>query len=112
MVVVTDHSRNFPGTVFVLPKMDKPSFAHSLCVVMPRVVEAVHTHLDRARARHVVDRQSAGNEFSGHLAANICRYTIGQFLFAECYATLIVIKLDIVGDERCEFLQITTVVSI
>src|SRR5260221_4387566 len=112
VVVVTDGPRDFPGAVFALPQMNELSLADWLRVVMPRVVEAVNTHLNRAIAPHGIDLQTAWNEFSGHFAADILLYAIGQFLFAKCHSTLIVKKLHIVGKEGSELLQIATVVGI
>jgi hypothetical protein len=42
-----------------------------LCVVVPRVMEAVNTHLNSAIALHEIDLQTAWNEFPGHSAADI-----------------------------------------
>ncbi len=50
VVVVANHPRYLPRAVFVLPQMDELRFAHGLGVLMPRVVEAVHTHFHRAVA--------------------------------------------------------------
>ena len=112
MVIITDDSRNSPCAVFVLPQMDKPGLADWLCVVVPRVVKAVNTNLNCTIALHLIDLQTVWNEFSGHLAADIFLYAISQILFAECHPALIVIKLDVIGEERREFLQVTTVIGV
>jgi hypothetical protein len=45
--------------------MNELRFANWLCVVMPRVVEAVNTHFHRAIALHVIHLQRAWDEFPG-----------------------------------------------
>ena len=69
---------------------------------MPRVVEAMDAHLDRAVALHVIHLQRTGNEFAGRFAADILLYAVGQCGLAESEATLIVVKLDIIDKERTE----------
>src|SRR6266404_6676902 len=96
VMVVTDDPRNLPRAVFVLPQMNELPLADCLCVVMSRVMEAVNTHLDRAIALHVINLQTAWNEFPGHFAADVLLYALGYFLFAEGYSTLIVIKLHVI----------------
>src|SRR5229473_1027400 len=78
MVVVTDDSRDFPCAVFVLPQMNESPFPNWHCILVPRVVEAVNPHLNRAIALHVMDLQCPWNEFSSHFAADILLYAFGQ----------------------------------
>ncbi len=104
MVVVTDDPRYFPRPVFALPQMNEFSFPNRLCLLVPRVVEAVHTHLNRAIALHGMDLQRPRNEFSGHFAADILLYAIGQFLSAESHAALIVVELHVIDEEAAELL--------
>src|SRR5713226_562086 len=112
MVVVADHPCNLPCSVFVLPQMDKLPFANPLRVFMPRVVEAVHPHLHRAIALHVIDLQRPRNQFPRHFVADILLDAIGQFLPAERHAALIMIELHVVYEECRELFQVAPVIGI
>src|SRR5579859_4044826 len=112
MVVVTDHAGNLPCAVLVLPQMNKLGLADSLCVVMSWMVKSVNAHLNRAIALHVIHLKAAWNEFTGHLAADIRLYAFGQLIFTECYSSLIVINLHIIGKKCGELHQIAAVVGV
>jgi hypothetical protein len=99
MVVVNDHPRNFPGAVAVLPQRNKLSFFSWLGVLVPRVVKAVNSHLERAKALHAIHLHRSWNEFPSHFAAGILSNAIGQCRFTKCQATLIVIKLHVFGEQ-------------
>ena len=71
VMVVTDDTSDFPGAVFVLPKMNKLAFADRFGIVMAGVVKAVNAYFHRAITLHVINLQRPGNEFAGHFAANI-----------------------------------------
>ena len=47
------------------------TFTHGLGILMPRVLETVNAHPQRAVALHVMHPQRPGNKFSPHLAADI-----------------------------------------
>ena len=99
VMVVTDDPGNFPRAVFVSPQLNELPFPNWFCVIMPRVVEAMNTHLYRTIALHVIHLYCPRQEFPGHFAADILPYASDQIFFTQCYSTLIVIKLHIVGDE-------------
>src|SRR6266481_8915363 len=99
VVVVADHPRNLPCAVFVLPQMDELPFANPFGVFMARMVKAVHSHLHRAIALHVINLQRPRDEFPRHSAADILFDAIGQCRSAERHATLIVIELHVLDKE-------------
>ena len=112
VVVVADDAGDFPGAVFVLPQMNELALANPLGVFMAGVMETVDAGFQGAVALHVKDLKSSGNEFAGGFAADVFLDAVGQCGFAEGDAALIVIKLDVVDEERGELLQITFVVGI
>ena len=92
--------------------MNELAFANSFCIVMPGVVEAVNAHLHCSIALHGVDLQGSWNQFAGHFAADILLDGVGQSDFAEGHSALIVIKLNVVDEERRELVQVAAVVGI
>lgn len=112
MVVVADDPGDFPGAVFVLPQMNELALANRLGVLMPGVVEAMDADFHGAVALHVINLKCSGNEFAANFAADVLLDAVGQCGFAEGDAALIVIKLDVVDEERGELLQVTFVVGI
>ncbi len=54
VVIVADYPRDFPCAVFVLPQMNEFPFADWFRILVPRVVEAVNTHLHRAITLHMM----------------------------------------------------------
>ncbi len=76
------------------------------------VMETVDADLDRAVVGNGIDLERAGNEFSGDLATDIVLDSLDESLASAAQAGLVVIELDIVGDQRSEFLQIAVVVGV
>ena len=111
-MVVADDAGDFPSAVFVLPQMNELALANRLGVFMAGVVEAVDADFHGAVAFHVMDLKCSGDEFAGGFAADVFLDAVGQCGFAKGDAALIVIKLDIVDEERSELFQITFVVGI
>jgi hypothetical protein len=108
-VVEADDPGDFPRTIFVLPEMNEFGLANAAIV---RMVEAVNTDLDGAVIGDGIDLEGAGNEFSGYFAANIVFDGLHDGLARASQAGFIVIKLQVVGQERSEFVEIATVVGV
>src|SRR5580700_4700275 len=92
--------------------MDETRLPNLLRILMPRMVEAVHSHLHRSIAFHVMDLQRPWNQFPRHFAADILLYAVRQILPSERDAALIVVELHILDEKAAELIQITPVISI
>jgi len=96
-MVVTDHPRNLPSPILVLPQMNESPLAYSLRILMPRMMKPVHTHLHRAITLHVMDLQRPRNQLPRSFPANILLNAVRQILPPQRNPALIVIKLHILG---------------
>ena len=112
VVIETNHPRDLPGAIFVLPEVDEAGFAHAFRVFMAGMVEAVDTDFDGAVSLHVVDLQRSRDEFSSHFAADVFLDAVGQCRSAERDPALIVIKLDVVGKQRRKLFEVAAIVGI
>src|SRR6185437_1416188 len=97
VMVITDHSRNLPCAIFVLPQVNKPAFPDSYFSFMPWMVKAVHAGFKCAVSFHVENLHA--HQFSRRLAANVFLDTIGERLLAQREAALIVVELDVIHKE-------------
>lgn len=111
-MIVADDARDFPGAVFVLPEVNETGFAHAFGVLMPRVVEAVDAHFDSAVSLHVMDLQCSGDEFASSFAANVFLHALRERSFAKSDTALVVIELDVVGEERRKLFQVAPIVGV
>src|ERR1700740_1336964 len=111
-MVVADDAGNLPDAIFVLPEVNEAGLADAFGVFVPRMVEAVDAHFDRAISFHVVNLQRSGNEFASRFAADVFLYAISERRSAERDAALIVIELDVVREERGKLFQIAAIVGI
>src|SRR5437762_1105757 len=57
-------------------------------------------HFDSAISLHVVNLQRSGNEFPSHFVANVFLYAVSERRSAKSDTALIVIELDVVGEEK------------
>jgi len=112
MVIEADDPSNLPYSIFVLPEVNELRLADRLCIFVPRVVETVNTDFHRAIIGDGIYLQCPGNKLSGHFAANIVLDGLNYSLPGAAQAGDIVIELQIVRQERSEFLQIAMVVSV
>src|SRR5439155_10668111 len=76
------------------------------------MVETVNADLHRAIVGNGVYLKRPWNEFSGHLATDVVLHTLNQSLPSAAQAGLVVIELQVVGQQRSEFLQIAMVVGV
>src|SRR2546430_1807654 len=100
VMVVADDAGDLPSAIFVLPEVNETGLAHAFRVFVPRMVEAVDAHFDSAISLHVVNLQRSGNEFPSHFVANVFLYAVSERRSAKSDTALIVIELDVVGEEK------------
>src|SRR6266487_3819278 len=112
MVVEADDTSDLPYSIFVLPEVNELRLADRLSSLVSRMVEAVNAYLYCAVVGDGVDLKRAGYEFSGHLATNVILHTLNQSLPSVAQSALVMVKLQIVGQQRSEFLQIAMVVGV
>ena len=70
-MIIANHSCDLPGTLLVLPEVNKLCLTRRLCVLPPWMVKAVNTHLNRAITIHGIHLERSWNELSAHLAADV-----------------------------------------
>src|SRR5438552_3014159 len=99
-MVEADNASDLPHSVLVLPEMNEFGLADGAGFLVPGVMEAVDADLDRAVVGDGIDLERAGNEFPGHLPADIVLDSLDQSWASAAQAALVVIELDIVGDQR------------
>ena len=104
MVVVADDAGDLPGAVFPVPEHDGFGFAYVGFVV--GVVEAVGGELDRAVVVEAVGLQGAGHELAGDLAADIGPDGVKELVATDLQAGLVVVELDVLGEEAAEASQL------
>src|SRR5256885_1627667 len=111
-MVVADDAGDLPSAIFVLPEVNETGLAHAFRVFAPRMVEAVDAHFDSAISLHVVNLQRSGNEFPSHFAANVFLYAVSERRSAKSGTALIVIELDVVGEERRKLFEVAAIVGV
>ena len=112
LVVEADDAGDLPHSIFVLPEVDEFGLADGAGFLVSGVMETVDADLDRAVVGDGIDLERAGNEFSGDFAADVVLDPFDEGLPSAAQAGLVVIELDIVGDQRSKFLQIAVVVRV
>ena len=112
LVVEADDAGDLPHSVLVLPEMNELGLADGAGFLVSGVMEAVDADLDRAVVGNGIDLERAGNEFPGDFATDIVLDCLDESWASAAQAGLVVIELDIVGDQRSEFLQIAVVVGV
>ena len=110
MVVKADGSCHLPGSILMLPERDK--FRFSEVVRITRVREPVYANLDCAEALHWIDLKCAGYKLSMDFAADIVLDRIEEGLPADCEAGLVVVKLQILGYQGGQFVELTVIVGV
>ena len=111
-MVEADDAGDLPHSVLVLPEVDEFGLADGAGFLVSGVMETVDADLDRAVVGNGIDLERAGNEFTGHLATDIVPDSLDESWASAAQAGLVVIELDIVGDQRSEFFQIAVVVGV
>jgi len=71
LVIVANHTREFPNTFLVLPQVNKFCLPHRLDRVHLWPVETMYTHLDSAIAVHGIHLECPRNQFPAHFAADV-----------------------------------------
>jgi hypothetical protein len=112
MVIEAEDTGDFPGSVLVLPEMNEPGFADRLGILVSGMKETVNADLHGAVVGNGVYLKGPGNEFSRHFATDVAFDAVHESLPSAAQAGDIVIELQIVGQQGCEFLQIAMVVGI
>src|ERR1700730_6088971 len=106
MMVEANDTSDLPYSILVLPEVNELRLADRLGGFVSRMVETVHTDLHRAIVGNGVHLKCPWNQFSGHFAADGVLNAFHQSLPSAAQAALIVIELQIVCQQRSEFLQI------
>jgi len=112
MVIEADDAGDLPHSVLVLPEVDELGLADRAGFFVSGMMETVDADFDRAVVGDGVDLERAGDEFSGDFAADVVLDPLDEGLPSAAQAGLVVIELDVVGDQRSEFLQIAVVVGV
>ena len=112
MVIEADDAGDLPHSVLVLPEVDELGLADRGGFLVSGMMEAVDADLDRAVVGNGIDLERAGNEFPGDLATDIVLDCLDESGASAAQAGLVVIELDIVGNQRSEFFQIAVVVGV
>src|SRR6266550_4509428 len=110
MVVEAYHPSDLPYSIFVPPQVNELRLANIPGIL--GMVETMNPDLHRSIVGNGVHLKRSGNEFSGHLATNIILHTLNRSLPSDAQAALVMIALQIVGQQRSEFLQIAMVVGV
>src|SRR5579859_207166 len=112
VVVVADDAGYFPGAILVLPEVNEAGLSHAFGVFVAGMVEAVDAHFDRAVSLHVVNLQSSGNKFASHFATDVFFDAVCERYSAERDASLIVVELNVIGEERRKLFEVAVIVGI
>ncbi len=110
VVVVAEDATELPGAVFVDPEHGEGGFAGGDGVFV--FEEAVGADLDGADALHGVDLEGSGGKLAGDVAADVFADALGEGGVAEGDAALVVVELDVVGDECGEPGEVAAVVGV
>ena len=100
MVVEADDTSDLPYFIFVLPEVNELRLADRLGILVSGMVETVNADLHRAIVGNRVYLKRPWNEFSGHLATDVVLHTLNQSLPSVAQAGLVMIELQIVGQQR------------
>jgi hypothetical protein len=112
LVVEADDAGDLPCSVLVLPEMDELGLADGAGFLVSGVMETVDADLDCAVVGDGIDLERAGNEFPGYLATDIVPDCFDESWASAAQAGFVMVELDIVGDQRSEFIQIAVVVGV
>ncbi len=110
VVVVAEDAAELPGAVFGGPEHGELGFTGGDGVA--GFEEAMGADLDGSDALHGVDLEGAGGELAGGLATDVLADAFGEGGVAEGDAALVVIELNVVGDEAREFGEVAAVVGV
>src|SRR5207237_5887699 len=76
------------------------------------MVETVSGEVDRGIVGNGVDVKGRWNEVAGELATDVVLHSLNEGWPSAAQAALVMIELQIVGQQRSEFLQIAMVVGV
>jgi len=113
-MVEANHPGHLPRSVFflLLPELNELCFADRLGRLVTRMVKAVHPNLHGAIVGNRVHLERPGHELASHFAADVVLDGLNECRASPAQAGLIVIELEIVGEQRSEFLEIAMVVGV
>lgn len=109
-MVVAKDAADLPGALSVDPEHGEVGFSGGDGGAI--FEEAVRAHLDRADAFHGIDLEGAGGELPGDVAADVLADALGEGGVAEGDAALVVVELNVFGEEGGEFGEIAAVVGV
>lgn len=97
-VIVTDNSRELPGTCFVLPEVNELRFTTPFATLSHlRITKPMDTYLHRAISTEGIYLKRFRNQIPMHFAADIVLESFDRALPSPGQTSLIVIKLQIVS---------------
>jgi hypothetical protein len=96
-MVETDDASNLPSAIFVLPEHYELRLSHF--IVVSGVVETMNTDLYSAIVGYGVNLQCSRNKFPRDFAADVVPDSIHKCLTAKGQARLVVLKLQILGNQ-------------
>lgn len=114
-VVITDHAGDLPTSLLVLPEhheFRQTAVLLAALGVLPGVAEAVLADLHRAVAFERVYLQGPGLQIPAHLAADVLLHRIDHGLPPAAESGLVVVELQVLGEERGQLFQIAAVVGV
>src|SRR5580698_589802 len=98
-MVKADHARDSPLSIFVLPQMDKPGFAHLAMVLCPWMQKAMDANLNCAITIQWINFQRPSYKLPLHLATEIVFDSGKNFFPPSCQTVLVMIKLHVFRPE-------------
>jgi hypothetical protein len=108
-MVIADYARDLPCSIFELPEVNESALPYADLFVA-RMMKTVYAGFERAVSLHVEGLQR--DKLTRGLSADIFLDAIGERGLAQRDAALVVVELDVVSEERFEFLQVAFVVGI
>ena len=113
-VVVAENAGDLPGAVLIDPEVDEVGLALGCGAVggVGGVEEAMGAALDGAEVLHGVGAEAGGDELAGDLAADVGLDGSGEGGDAEGAAALVVVELDVRGEEGGELVEEARLVAV
>jgi hypothetical protein len=109
VITNADDASDPPDAIAIPPQVHEPALSGKDFGFS--VIEPMNSDFYRAIALYGVDSEAAREQVSSHVPADVLSNVVSQFFTAKYDAILIVIELQIVGEEPAEFVQITPVIA-
>src|SRR6516225_9412874 len=110
MVVKAEGTGHLPNAILVLPERNE--FCFSDLILLAWVMETMNADLHRTVVGYRIHLQRSSDELPCDFAAYIVLDTVDQRLAANCQAGLIVVKLQVLGNQGGYGCQIAVVVGV